>query len=263
MVTINKSEIYYGYVYKVTCINGLIYIGQHKSGSFDPKYLGSGIKLIKKNIKAIEILEFCTNAKELTDKEYMYINKHASFNPSIGLNVKYRRNGFSDIKDSKRIAESLGDNTDLIIEKDNIIVTLTEKLKEQEKLLLQVKGIVNIESMNERELAIDDYIEEELERRMSDYLDYMDENNEADGNSIYNQKQLEVYDEIKSEVEYYENGLYLFDLENTEYTTERTDIIKGLQFFNTQVNKQIEINQFWYQPKEVIKQYTDAIFGEL
>ena len=56
-----------GYIYKTTnLINGKIYIGQHKSSSFDTNYYGSGkllIKALKKygkeNFK-IELIEGCS-----------------------------------------------------------------------------------------------------------------------------------------------------------------------------------------------------------
>ena len=39
----------YGYVYKTTDLeSGLIYVGQHKSESFDNKYYGSGIIVSRK-----------------------------------------------------------------------------------------------------------------------------------------------------------------------------------------------------------------------
>lgn len=62
----------YGYVYLITNkINGKKYVGMHKSSSFDPMYYGSGVAIsnaVKKYGKenfSIEILHWCSSAKEL------------------------------------------------------------------------------------------------------------------------------------------------------------------------------------------------------
>jgi hypothetical protein len=77
----------YGYIYKVTCFNELIYIGQHKSEYFDPKYLGSGVNLNRTEIKSIEIIEFC-NEQNINERENYFINLYESYKPEKGLNVK-------------------------------------------------------------------------------------------------------------------------------------------------------------------------------
>lgn len=84
----------YGYVYKGTnLINNKIYIGQHKSKSFDIKYYGSGKlwrRAIEKyglsNIK-LEILEWCETKEELSIKEAYYIKFFNSQNLDIGYNL--------------------------------------------------------------------------------------------------------------------------------------------------------------------------------
>ena len=65
----------YGYIYKTTDLEtGKIYVGQHKSKSFDTKYYGSGIvisKLIKKygfDRFKCELLESCNSLEELNDR---------------------------------------------------------------------------------------------------------------------------------------------------------------------------------------------------
>lgn len=73
----------YGYIYKTTnLINNKIYIGQHKSETFEPhKYIGSGTllqKAIKKygleNFKC-ELLEECESTEELNKKEVFWISE--------------------------------------------------------------------------------------------------------------------------------------------------------------------------------------------
>ena len=84
----------YGYVYKGTnLINNKIYIGQHKSTTFDAKYHGSGKlwqRACKKyglhNIK-IELLEWCKTREELNNKEAYYIKIFNSQNLTIGYNI--------------------------------------------------------------------------------------------------------------------------------------------------------------------------------
>jgi hypothetical protein len=77
----------YGYIYKITCFNELIYIGQHKSEYFDPRYLGSGVKLNRTEIKSIEIIEFC-NEQNIDERENYFINLYESYKPEKGLNIK-------------------------------------------------------------------------------------------------------------------------------------------------------------------------------
>ena len=84
----------YGYIYKGTnLINNKIYIGQHKSDGFDPKYYGSG-KLWKRaynkyglnNIK-IELIEECNSREELNTREAFWIKTYNSQDKLIGYNI--------------------------------------------------------------------------------------------------------------------------------------------------------------------------------
>ena len=84
----------YGYVYKTTDLeSGLIYVGQHKSESFDEKYYGSGIiitKLIKKygtDRFICEILEECESFEELNEREIYWIKELNALDESIGYNI--------------------------------------------------------------------------------------------------------------------------------------------------------------------------------
>ncbi len=69
----------YGYVYKTTnVLNNKVYIGQHK-GSFDKKYLGSGI-VLKQAVKKhgyihfrVDLVVHASNKKELDTLEKFYI----------------------------------------------------------------------------------------------------------------------------------------------------------------------------------------------
>lgn len=90
----NQDDIY-GYIYKTTnLINGKIYIGQKKSSKFlESSYFGSGVRL-KEAIKkygeenfSVELIEYCTNQKELDNKEIYYIEKFNSMDKEIGYNL--------------------------------------------------------------------------------------------------------------------------------------------------------------------------------
>lgn len=71
----------FGYIYKTTnLINGKIYIGQHKSETFDTKYYGSG-KLFRKAFKkygelnfTCELIEECNDSKTLDNREIYWIS---------------------------------------------------------------------------------------------------------------------------------------------------------------------------------------------
>lgn len=79
-------------VYKITnLINDKIYVGQDINN--DPNYFGSGIMILnaikkygKNNFKK-EILENCTNEKEMDDKEIFWIKELNSTNRNIGYNI--------------------------------------------------------------------------------------------------------------------------------------------------------------------------------
>lgn len=79
-----------GYIYKTTNLtNGKLYIGQHKSTQYDPKYFGSG-KLILRAIEKYgiesftnEIIHVCHTKEEMQDMERYYIDKYQSF-PKTG-----------------------------------------------------------------------------------------------------------------------------------------------------------------------------------
>lgn len=79
-----------GYIYKTTNLaNGKLYIGQHKSAQYDPKYFGSG-KLILRAIEKYgiesftnEIIHVCHTKEEMQDMERYYIDKYQSF-PKTG-----------------------------------------------------------------------------------------------------------------------------------------------------------------------------------
>ena len=74
------GDTVYGYVYLTqNNVNGRMYVGQHKSGEYDPSYLGSG-KVLKmaiskygsENFSQI-ILDVCESKEELDEKEIYWI----------------------------------------------------------------------------------------------------------------------------------------------------------------------------------------------
>lgn len=92
----------YGYIYKTTFLKkNLIYVGQHVAQEFDPKYIGSGKKLLN-TIKAhgrydakgnpnfsCEVLDWADNPDTLNNLEIYWIDKLDARNPLIGLNIAY------------------------------------------------------------------------------------------------------------------------------------------------------------------------------
>lgn len=85
----------YGYIYLTTnLVNGRKYIGQHKSNTFDSKYLGSG-KILKQAILkegvqnfTLDILEVCESKEQLDQAEAYYIQKYNAVESSDFYNLK-------------------------------------------------------------------------------------------------------------------------------------------------------------------------------
>jgi len=88
------EQNYIGYIYITTnLINNKKYIGQHKSKSFDLNYLGSGkliVEAIKKygkdNFKT-EVIEWCTSAEELNNREIYWIQYYNAVNDNNYYNL--------------------------------------------------------------------------------------------------------------------------------------------------------------------------------
>lgn len=84
----------YGYIYKTTnLINNKIYIGQHKSSKFNPKYLGSGkhlrnavLKYGRENFRC-ELLESADTSAEMNKLEVYYIELLNARDLSVGYNI--------------------------------------------------------------------------------------------------------------------------------------------------------------------------------
>lgn len=89
----------YGYIYKTTdSSNGKIYVGQHKSEEFDIEYKGSGIiikRIINKRPQDLttEVIEWCSTASELNEREIYWISTLDSTNKEIGYNISIGGNG--------------------------------------------------------------------------------------------------------------------------------------------------------------------------
>ena len=84
----------YGYIYKTTNLfNGKIYIGRHKSKKFDPKYFGSGYRILNiihkygTNLLTCELLQECYSEEELNEMERFWISKYHSMDRTIGYNL--------------------------------------------------------------------------------------------------------------------------------------------------------------------------------
>ena len=81
------------FVYKITnSINGKIYIGKHETNSIDDNYFGSG-KILRLAIKKYgrdnfvkEIIEYCNDPEDLSNKEIYWIKEINSLYP-VGYNI--------------------------------------------------------------------------------------------------------------------------------------------------------------------------------
>lgn len=69
----------YGYIYKISLDDVVIYVGQHKQSKFDENYFGSGVRIknyIKKHGKSnlkCQVLEWCDSKEELNFAEIYWI----------------------------------------------------------------------------------------------------------------------------------------------------------------------------------------------
>jgi len=84
----------FGYIYMTTNnINGMKYIGQHKSVVFDPKYKGSGDLLkpdlmeYKRQNFSVELIEWCETQEELDKREQYWINYYNATKSTKFYNV--------------------------------------------------------------------------------------------------------------------------------------------------------------------------------
>ena len=94
-----KCDIMYGYIYETTnLINGMKYIGKHKSKEFDKNYYGSGtslnraITLYGKENFLVRVLEEIPDDKDykyLAEREMFYINKYNAVKSNEFYNMSY------------------------------------------------------------------------------------------------------------------------------------------------------------------------------
>lgn len=96
-------------IYKTTnTVTGKIYVGQHKTGTVDDGYLGSG-KIIRRAIKKYgddaftrEILEICGSKEEANTAEEKWITKLDSTNKDIGYNITPHAYGGQPLSNESR-----------------------------------------------------------------------------------------------------------------------------------------------------------------
>lgn len=99
----------YGYIYITTnTINGMKYIGQHRSDVFDPSYKGSGKQLKPDLTKyhrqnfSVELIEWCYSENELNEREKFWINYYDAINDCNYYNIF---EGGTDGKKSYKITD--------------------------------------------------------------------------------------------------------------------------------------------------------------
>ena len=106
----------YGYIYKTTnLVNGKIYIGQHKSNTFDSNYKGSG-KLIRRAFEKYGFDTFettliveCKDKSDLNKMEKQLIKLYNSNDLSIGYNISKGGDGgdtFSGLTDEEKLTRN-------------------------------------------------------------------------------------------------------------------------------------------------------------
>lgn len=64
-----------GYIYVTKTQCGGVYVGQHKSSSFDTNYTGSGVLLKRKKIVSCKMIDLADDIETLNDKEKYWIEK--------------------------------------------------------------------------------------------------------------------------------------------------------------------------------------------
>ena len=155
-----------GYIYKYTFLpTNKIYIGQHKSDTFDESYYGSGsvwkslIKDVDKSLIKREILEWCYNTtkEHLTSRENYWIEKLCSMDSSIGYNqckaVPNFWEGHNHTDDTKEKIRSSSFNR-RFLHKDGIVIGV-EKSEVESYLELGWKsgtGIPRVQSEETKQL---------------------------------------------------------------------------------------------------------------
>lgn len=84
----------YGYIYITTnSINGIKYIGQHKSQKFSQDYKGSGLvlshafKKYGKDIFKVELIEWCETREIMNEREKYYIKKFDAAKSKLFYNI--------------------------------------------------------------------------------------------------------------------------------------------------------------------------------
>lgn len=125
-------------VYKITnLINGKIYVGQDIKN--DPNYFGSGtmilnaIKKYGKNNFKKEILENCSNEKDMDEKEIFWIKELNSTDRKIGYNICEGGKTYRTMKgeNNPMFGKHLSEETKQKIREKRKLQKMTEEQKEQ------------------------------------------------------------------------------------------------------------------------------------
>lgn len=104
----------YGYIYLTTClVTGKLYVGQHKSPTFDTHYYGSG-KILKNSIQkhsisnfTCQLIESRDSKTQLDEREIYWIEYYHTRDPQIGYNITEGGGGVSGYRFSDEVKEHL------------------------------------------------------------------------------------------------------------------------------------------------------------
>lgn len=155
-----KQNYYHSFIYLTTnLVNGLIYIGQHKSAYSDlqnDSYIGSGVKFLEavtefgKESFSFEILQHCSR-KDLNNREKFWIKFYQANNPGIGYNLT--SGGSSDYEYTDEVRKKISEATKLAMSRTEVKerIARTKSLPEnKEKSLISNREAQNRPEVNLR-----------------------------------------------------------------------------------------------------------------
>lgn len=153
-----SEEKKYGYIYKTTnLINGKIYIGQHKYGKNDKRYIGGGT-LLKKSIEKYgknnfkcEIIEELDSLKELNEREIYWISFYNSTDKNIGYNIERGGNlGPTSDSTKKKLSKALSGKNNPMYGKTSPLKDKKLSEESKKKISESLKGFKHTEETKKK-----------------------------------------------------------------------------------------------------------------